>query len=303
MTAMAAVTAVTASLSQRLAPLRPYAGPAQRVLPPALTVVGFLFGLLLISGMALRTDAELFHSIGLDRPYTGVVGDDGAFVYSPAFAQALQPFRLLPVWWFVTLWRVAELALLTLMAGPWTLLLLLTVPVTAEVMEAQVHMFLAAAIVAAWRWPGLWAVPILTKPTLGVGLLFHVGARDWRSLRIALAWTVGIGLVSLLTVPALWVEWLKVLAGSASHQLSGPVIQIPLLVRLPVAAALAWYAGVRDWPRLVPIAAMIALPALWIVGLSMAVAAIPDVRRLRAGGARSGAAPAAPAVRPGASAA
>jgi hypothetical protein len=280
---MTAMTAVTTSLSQRLAPFRRFTGPARLVVPPALTVVGFLFGLLLISGMALRTDAELFHSIGLDRPYTGIVGDDGAFVYSPAFAQALQPFRLLPVDWFVTLWRVAELVLLTVLAGPWTLLLLLTVPVTAELMEAQVHMFLAAAIVAAWRWPGLWAIPILTKPTLGVGLLFHVGARDWRALRVALAWTAGITLVSFVMVPSLWVEWVKVLAGSASHQLSGPVILIPLLVRLPVAAALAWYAGRRNWPRLVPIAAMIALPALWIVGLSMAVAAIPDVRRLRAG--------------------
>jgi len=282
-TAVTSVSASIATIARHGEPLRRFAGPARRVLPPALTVVGFLFGLLMISGMALRTDAELFHSIGLDRPYTGIVGDDGAFVYSPAFAQALQPLRVLPVEWFVTLWRVAELSLLTILAGPWTLLLLLVVPVTAELMEAQVHLFLAAAIVAAWRWPGLWAIPILTKPTLGVGLLFHVGARDWRSLRIALAWTAAISLVSLAMVSALWMEWIKVLAGSASHQLSGPVILIPLVVRLPVAAALAWYAGRRSWPRLVPIAAMIALPALWIVGLSMAVAAIPDVRGLRAG--------------------
>ena len=291
--------AVTAALSPLVEPFRRYAGPARVLVPPGLTALGFLFGLLLISGMALRTDAQLFHSIGLDHPYSGLVGDDGAFVYSPAFAQALQPLRALPVEWFVGLWRVAELALLTVMAGPWTLLLLLTVPVTAELMEAQVHLFLAAAIVAAWRWPGLWAIPILTKPTLGVGLLFHVGARNWRALRIALGWTAGVTLVSLILVPSLWVEWFRILAGSATQQLSGPVILIPLAIRLPVAAALAWYAGRRDWPRLVPIAAMIALPALWIVGLSMAVAGLFDVRRLRARGGPRGsrgpeAAPGAP---------
>ncbi|HEX5591044.1 MAG TPA: glycosyltransferase 87 family protein [Candidatus Limnocylindrales bacterium] len=261
------------------------AAPAFRVVvavaPRALTVVGVAFGLLLMTGMQLRTDAQLYHSIGLDRPYGGLVGEDGAFLYSPAFAQALQPFRVLPVEAFVTGWRLVELALLAWLAGPFTLPLLLTIPVTAELMEAQVHLIMGAAIVGAWRWPGLWAIPILTKPTTGVALLFHAGRRDWRTLRIALAWTTLVTSVSLLVAPGLWVAWVEVLVGSTGRELSGPVIQVPLALRLPAAALLAWYAGRRDWPRLVPIAATIALPALWVVGLSMAVAAFADVRGLR----------------------
>lgn len=265
-----------------IAPAGPTTSAWRRVAPPALTLVGFVFGLMLMTGMQLRTDAQLYWGVDLRDPYHGLVGEDGAFLYSPAFAQAIQPLRALPVEAFVTVWRLAELVALTLLAGPFTLPLLLAVPVTAELMEAQVHLLMAGAMILAWRWPALWAVPILTKPTVGIALLFHVGARDWRALRRALVATAVVTLLSVALVPGLWLDWLDILGGSAGKAVSGPVLAIPLAIRLPIAAALAWYAGRRDWPRLVPIAATIALPTLWIVGLSMAVGAFADVRGLRA---------------------
>ena len=49
---------------------------------------------------------------------------------------------------------------------------------------------------------------------------------------------------------------------------------LPLLVRLPFAALLAWYAGATSRAWLIPIAAMIALPNVWTSSTAL-LAAVP----------------------------
>ena len=94
---------------------------------------------------------------------------------------------------------------------PWALLILL-LPWTYELFVGQVHLFIAAAIVLGFRWPALWAFNILTKVTPGVGLLWFLVRREWRSLgdrarndagdRRGLVPARPDGLVRLVRVPA-----------------------------------------------------------------------------------------------------
>ena len=50
---------------------------------------------------------------------------------------------------------------------------------------------------------------------------------------------------------------------------------IPLLVRLPIAVALVVWGARTDRRWTVPVASMLALPALWYGGISMLLAVIP----------------------------
>ena len=50
-------------------------------------------------------------------------------------------------------------------------------------------------------------------------------------------------------------------------------VPVPLLVRLPLAAALVWWGATTDRRWTVPVAATLALPTIWIHGLAMLVAA------------------------------
>ena len=45
----------------------------------------------------------------------------------------------------------------------------------------NIHLLLGAVIVAGFRWPWLWALPLLTKVTPGVGLLWFALRREWRT--------------------------------------------------------------------------------------------------------------------------
>jgi hypothetical protein len=224
-------------------------------------------------------------TVPLDDPYGGLHGEPGFYGYSPAILQLLAPLRLLPLEAVIWLFAAAQLAALAYCARRWTPLVLLAPPVLAELMAGNVHVLYAGAIVAAFRWPGLWAFMLLTKVTPGVGLLWFALRREWRSLAIAVGVTVAIAFVSFVVAPGLWLEWVAMLARSAggsvdySYAVPTSVIAVPLLVRLPLALLLiAWGALTgRRWT--VPVAAMLALPVLWTTALAMLIAVIPLARR------------------------
>lgn len=247
-----------------------------RVASVALTVTGFAFGVLLIAGMSWRTDAAVYWLANLDHLYSGSEGEPLVFLYSPAFAQALEPLRAIPLETFVWLWRICELAVLTYAARWLTLpILLLAWPVTGELVVGQVHLLMAGAIIASRRWPGMWAAVILTKPTLWVGLAYYAGRRDGRSLAIALGTLAVIVAVSFALAPGLWFAWIGVM--ERSEPVLWQSITWPLWIRLPIAAVVAFVAGARDWRWLLPVSATLALPTLWWVGLSMLAASLVDL--------------------------
>ena len=83
------------------------------------------------------------------------------------------------------------------LAGPFTLLVLFTVPVASEINAGNIQLLLAAAIVLGVPqrgagWAGAWAFVLLTKVTPGVGLLWFALRRRWRALAIALGVTAAI---------------------------------------------------------------------------------------------------------------
>ncbi len=203
-------------------------------------------------------------------------GSIGAYLYSPAFAQVLAPLTWLPWAVFVTLWTGVNLAIVWWLLRRWSLPAMLFLPIPFEIISGNVHLMYAAAIVLGFRYSATWALPILTKVSPGIGVLWYAVRREWRSLGITLVVTAGISGVSWLLDPAAWRAWIDILAGSSSTPVTvGWYLPVPLLPRLAVAAALAAWGALGDRRWTVPIAVTLALPVLWLNGLAVLVALVP----------------------------
>jgi hypothetical protein len=224
----------------------------------------------------VEVDAEAYHGFELATLYQGVqLGDQDAFLYSPVVAWLFAPFSALP-------WEVfyAGLAAINLAALVWLLgwelaaVSLFALPVSNEVARGNIHLLLAVAIVAGFRYPAAWAWVLLTKVTPGIGLLWFAFRREWRRLAWTAGATVAIGVVSFAVTPDLWLRWFTMLAGNVETTRPS-VLEIPVLPRLALAVGLLGLGVRRDRPAMVPVAAMLALPAIWVNSLSMLVAVWP----------------------------
>lgn len=226
-------------------------------------------------------DAHAYWAADPFDPYSGTrPAEQDAYFYAPPFTQVLGPLHLLPWPWFIALWTLLLTAALVWQAGLWTGFVLLLVPVFAELSVGNIHLLLGAAVVAGFRWPWLWALPLLTKVTPGIGLLWFAVRREWRQLSIALGATATISLVSFAVAPALWSRWLEVLGSAARAPDWVFIVPVPLWVRAIAAALVVAWGALTDRRWTVPVASMLALPILWVNGLSMLVAVIPLVPRL-----------------------
>ena len=204
-----------------------------------------------------------------------VLGAPVAYYYSPVFLQVFGPLLALSFPVFLALWYVLSAGSLVAVARAWLPLAIVVGFVPLEILRGNIETMMALALVAGFRWPAAWAFILLTKVTPGVGLLYFVGRRGWRSLLIAIGATAGIVAVSFLIAPSQWVAWVSSLIANTGVNIDWPYFPVPLLVRLPIAAVLALLAGVRNWRWLVPVAATLAMPALWPVNLTLLVAIFP----------------------------
>lgn len=219
--------------------------------------------------------------------YGGGLGGADALLYSPAFSQVIEPLRWMGWEAFRAVWRFAELAALVVFAGPLTGALLFVNPIALEVEAGNIHLLLAAAIVAGFRWPALWAFVLLTKVTPGIGLLWFAVRREWRSLTIALAATALIATVSFVISPGDWFAWVSVLASSTGEP-DWTVVTLPLLPRLLAAAAIVSWGALRNQRWTVLVGATLALPSLWLTAVSMAVGLLAFRERPRLVGVMAG---------------
>jgi hypothetical protein len=204
--------------------------------------------------------------------------DPIAYVYSPAFLQLVSPLTALPWQAFMAVWTAILLAAVRFLTGPRLLAVGLLFPFTAmEVAGGNISLLLAVAIVLGFRWPWTWSLVLLTKIAPGIGLLWFAVRREWRALAIALAATVLVGVVSFLVVPEQWRTWIDVVIRNVSAGKSGTwaSVPVPLAIRLPIAVVLVVWGARTDRAWTVPVASMLALPALWYGGLSMLLAVIP----------------------------
>jgi hypothetical protein len=226
---------------------------------------------------ATGQDARCYWQASLANPYLHSAWNDPiAYVYSPAFLQLVSPLTALPWQVFVGVWAAIALAVARFLTGPRLLAAGLLLPFTAmEVAGGNIHLLVAAAIVVGFRWPATWAFVLLTKITPGVGLLWFVVRREWRPLAIALGATAVVTAVSMLTMPVAWRDWVDVLVANAGRGGTWASLPVPLWIRLPVAVAVVIWGARTDRQWTVPVASMIALPALWYGGLSMLLAVIP----------------------------
>lgn len=102
------------------------------------------------------------------------------YLYSPVFAQVLAPFHLLGFETYVAFARAVELICAFWLAGPALAFALFLPPVATEINAANINVILVVAIALGFRWPALWAVVLLTKPTMGRTNVATVGRRAWR---------------------------------------------------------------------------------------------------------------------------
>jgi hypothetical protein len=222
-------------------------------------------------------DARCYWQATLADPYLHSDWNDPiAYVYSPAFLQLVSPLTALPWQAFMAVWTALLIGAVRFLAGPRLLAAGLLFPFTAmEVAGGNVSLLLAAAIVVGFRWPAAWALVLLTKITPGVGLLWFAIRREWRSLAIALGATLTIAALSAVVMPAAWRQWLDVIVANAGKGGTWASVPVPLWVRLPAAVALLVWGARTDRRWTVPVASMLALPALWYGGISMLIAVIP----------------------------
>ncbi len=223
-------------------------------------------------------------------PYAGVSWTQPiAYVYSPAFLQALAGLRALPWELFLAAWTALLVLAVRCLVGPrlWAVGIAVAV---LELLGGNIHLLLAVAIVAGFRWPAAWAFVLLTKVTPGVGLLWFAVRREWRNLGIALGATAAIVAVSWTAAPGAWAAWLDVLGASATKTVgTWAAVPLPVWLRLPFAIGLVAWGARTDRRWTVPVASMLALPALWFGGSSMLLATVALASGRVGGRARPGA--------------
>ena len=221
-------------------------------------------------------DARSYYGFDLGDLYAGRTewNTIGAYPYSPAFAQLVYPLDLLPWPAFVGVWTAILIGAVFVLTGPELFLLGLVVG-AMEIAGGNVSLVLAVAIVAGFRWPWTWALVLLTKITPGVGLLWFLLRREWRQLAIALGATAAIALGSAALMPDAWRDWVSLLASNTGKGGTWAAVPIPLLVRGPIGVLLIAWGAPRNQRWVVPVGAMLALPALWYGSLSILLAVIP----------------------------
>ncbi len=243
------------------------------------------WGRLAGSGM----DAYCYWVPNLADPYLHSNWNDQiAYPYSPAFLQLLQPIRYLPWQAFMGVWAALLMAAMVYLTGPRLILLGLAFFGLMEIWGGNIELLVAVAIVLGFRWPAAWSFVLLTKITPGVGLLWFAVRREWRSLAIALGATLAIVAVSAAFQPDAWQRWPQVLASNVGKNGTWAAVPVPLAIRLPIAVVLVVWGARANHRWVVPVGAMLALPALWYGGLSIMLATLPlvgartwgDVRRI-----------------------
>ena len=251
-----------------------------RYAPPARAggiLACLIFALTLFLGLVpLSVDGHAYWAADALDPYNfGGLFTQDAYFYAPVFTQLLGPLHALPWPVFAGLWTLALAAVLVWLGGPWFGWVLIVPVVAIELAMGNIHILMAGAIVAGFRWPAAWALILLTKVTPGVGLLWFAVRREWRALAIALGVTAVLAGLSFAFAPRLWFEWFEVLRTTQANgnRASTPFDFIPLPIRVILAAGLIIWGARRDERWVVPVAATLALPVVYLNGLALLVAA------------------------------
>ena len=216
------------------------------------------------------------------NPYGRAPGTRDAYLYSPTFALAIRPLTLLPWPVFFAVWAAVEAAAIAWLlkplglawGAPWFLLC------TTEIGLGNVNGVFGLVIVFGFRYPGMWAFPILTKVLPGIGALWFVVRGEWRNAAIVAVTTAAIAVPTMLLAPDLWLDWLRFL-----HTLGGAMTP-SRATRLVAGFVLVVVAARKDWRVLLPLVVFLTSPVVSSATLLSLLAAMPRLWR-RAGGTSS----------------
>jgi hypothetical protein len=231
-----------------------------------------------------------------------------SYMYSPAFAELLGPLAVAGWTVFAAGWFALNAATLWWLAREWALLVLLVpvfypwsdpapyLAVATELRVGNIQLLLAAALALSLTRPVAWMLPLLTKPTLGIGLVWYAVRREWRSLTIALGATCVVVLLSIVVDPGAWPAWRSVLlenlVAAAPNGFDAPFQALLLVPRLGAAAALVAWGAWRDRPWTLIVGGMLASPVLWRTTPVFLLGLLPLLRARSAGGRPAVASPA-----------
>jgi hypothetical protein len=196
------------------------------------------------------------------------------FVYPPVVVQIIWPLLYLPFEVFAFLLRVIEVASLVLLTGPLAGALIFTTPVASEVNAANINLLIAVVMVLGFRWPVLWVIPLLTKPSMGVGLVWFLVRGEWRKAAIPIGLAGGLAAVSFLFDQGLWFEWVNFLATNTPPVGEWPY-PWPIWVRFPISLALVVWGARTNRPWTVAVASALALPRLYYQSPAILIAVVP----------------------------
>lgn len=187
-----------------------------------------------------------------DPIYAGRITEQGVFLYSPIWALVFAPISLLPLLPVHLLLALGDLLCLRYLTGSWrrTGYLFLLPPVIWSVTSGNIDLYIAAAIVLAWRQTaGPLTLLAAAKVAPGLALPIH----RWREIGLV------AGAMLLLTLPwaGLWLEWLHFLLHQPTE--IGLMLSIPWWVRLPFALLLL----VPRRPWAAALAALVAAPGIY----------------------------------------
>jgi hypothetical protein len=252
----------------------------RRAIRDGLLLAGLIFNVVLVvawgPSLILWVDVPSWRLIDLAHLYDRAeesLTTWGAFRFSPAVAWLMYPLAILPWSAFFVVFLSANLVALTVLGRRHTLVLVLAFPpVLLELLNGNIHLFLALAIWAGIRWPAAWAFVLLTKVTPGVGVVWFAARSEWQKLAVAVGATALIVAGGWLVAPDQWFEWVRSLAISAGQPAPSGVP--PLVLRLPLGALVAWYAGRTDRAWLVPFACLVAMPTPWLQSSALLVASV-----------------------------
>ena len=237
----------------------------KRPVRDALVIVGLLraFVFFFVQGEQPWTfwgvDARAYWRIDLAHPYANsAVGELSNYLYSPAFAQLVAPFSVLPFELFFALWFAVSFAILVWLVRPWPWIVpMLLLPIVYELCVGNIHFLLALVFTLVLRAPGLWAFPLLTKITPAVGGIWHLVRGEWRAVAIAAGTTAVIVAVSFALNPSAWVDWVTFLATERGQSEL-------LLPRVVLAGALVVWGARTGRPWTIAVAGWLALPVIWV---------------------------------------
>jgi hypothetical protein len=262
-------------------------GSIWRAAKPALAVAGgayLLGGILGVIPFTLQLgvppglDTVVYWGADLDNLYAGaLIGERGAFLYSPAFAQILFPVRFVPFEVAYALWLGISIAMLVWMRVAWTLAF---PPVIADLYFGNIHVAYALAIVLGFRLSATWALPILTKVVSSVGVLWFAFRAEWRPFLMALGTTAAITSISFVLAPGLWFDWVDSLIANTGRSTGMRSDAIPLALRVVGAIGVVMWGARTDRRWTVPVAVFLASPTIWPGSAAVLVAGVSP--RLRA---------------------